>query len=88
MIYFFNDNSVEQSNTWEASGRSASQEISRLLWNLKVYYSIHKRPPPGSIMSQMNPVHTLTYYLFIINFNTSNTTCPYKLNGYYMYYLL
>jgi len=26
-------NSVQQSPSWEASSRSASQEISRLLWN-------------------------------------------------------
>ena len=32
---------MEQSPSWEANKSSASQEIPRFLWNLKVYYHTH-----------------------------------------------
>jgi hypothetical protein len=43
--------SMEQSLSWEANWFSASQEIPRILWNLKVHYRIHKCPPPVPILS-------------------------------------
>ena len=37
---------LEQSPFWEAKRFSASQEITRKLWNPKVHYHSHKCPPP------------------------------------------
>jgi len=46
-----------QSPSWAANWFAASQEIPRILWNLKVHYRTHKHPQPIPILGQPTPVH-------------------------------
>ena len=58
-----------QSPSWEANWFAASQEIPCILWNPKVHYRTHKRPPPVPIMGQPNRVHVPTSHLLKIHPN-------------------
>ena len=68
--------SMVQSPSWEANWFAASQEIPRILWNLKVHYRTHKRPPSISILGQPNPVHIHTSYLLEIHPNIIHPSVP------------
>jgi len=60
---------MEQIPSWESNWFSASQEIPPILWNPKVHYRTHKRPPPAPILSQVDPVHAPTSHFLTIHFN-------------------
>jgi len=69
-------NSTEQSPTWEANRFSASQEISRILWNLKVHRRIHNNPPPVPVLSHSNPVRVSSSHFLKVYFNIIFPSTP------------
>jgi hypothetical protein len=55
---YFLTYSMGHSPSWRANRFAAGQEISHILWNPKVHYRIYKCPPPVSVLSQPNSIHT------------------------------
>jgi len=57
-------NSMKRSPSLEANSSSASHEIPRVLWNLKVHYRLHKSPKPAPVLSHISPFHASSPYSF------------------------
>ena len=51
---------MKHSPSSEDNRFSGSQEISRILWDPKVHYRIHKCLPPVHILNHIDPVHAPT----------------------------
>ena len=51
---------TKQKRCWEAS-----QEVPRLLWIPTIYYRVHETSPFVPILSQINSVHTASYFMKI-----------------------
>jgi hypothetical protein len=62
-------NFKELNPSWEAASCADTQELPNILWNLKVHYRVHKRPPLVPILSHINAVHTTSSFLSKIHFN-------------------
>jgi len=66
----------QRSLIWEADSHSASREILRVLWNMRVHYRVHKSPPLAPILTQTDPVHTFPNYFPKIHFNIMLQSTP------------
>lgn len=62
--------SMEPGPSWRANSYSASWEIHTILKNSKVNFQVHKSITQVPILHQMNTAHTLSPYLFKVNFYT------------------
>ena len=64
----------------ESNNSAASQVTVLILWNSDVHYRVHNSPQDVFIPCNINPVHTLPYYLckIHINFTLISTSGSFK----------
>jgi hypothetical protein len=54
---------MQMSPSWEATNCAATQEFPNILWDPRVHYRVHNRPPLVLILGHINAVHTTLSYL-------------------------
>jgi hypothetical protein len=62
------ETSAMEKSSWKAINFSPSEEISHILWCMKLHYCVHKSLPPVPVVSPTNPVLALPSYFFKIRF--------------------
>jgi hypothetical protein len=60
---------MELTPSWEAFSRSATQKLSKILWNPKFHYRVQNSYQLVPILSHMNQINTNPFYLSKIHFN-------------------
>jgi hypothetical protein len=65
--------------SWEAKSSLAGQEIVLLLWKQTVQYRFQKRTPQDPNLTQMNPAHTLAYYVLLFVYRCCQELTKYRI---------
>jgi hypothetical protein len=63
-------------SSWQANVTSASQEITQILWNPKIYYRIYKSPRPVPILNHSKLIRSFPSNILEIHFNIISPSIP------------